>query len=399
MNDQGRLALLAGAGLTVEAGLPTSILLATRLRETLEKDSQRFTGDSDYEKTRLLACHYLELYNFINGGVRFQEGVLNRDPSKPVNIEQIAVGAIELQSRMNNPLAAYAAGWHHRIAELEKLDGELLSSFVDFTYSRLEDWLALPPAQSLQYLRGLGELCTDGNGLDIFTLNYDACIENALNAGRIRFANGFDDAGVWSPLRLTDDVSVRLYKLHGSLDWVDDQIYGLCSLQFPRHEQADTIETDFVRPLLIFGTAHKLSAREPFLTLAYHFSQRVLRTRILVIVGYSFGDEHVNQIVEQGLKKNADLRVVVVDPDAEELVHRNRFLNRNPRVSNVSCGAKKALNDRLIADKVRELLRDISVGGPFANDGKIKPKDSPHADGKKRVKKTHYSRARGRRSQ
>jgi len=75
------------------------------------------------------------------------------------------------------------------------------------------------------------------------------------------------------------------------------------------------------------------------------------------------------------------------------------LLITNPRVSNVSCGAKKALNDRLIADKVRELLRDISVGGPFANDGKIKPKDSPHADGKKRVKKTHYSRARGRRSQ
>jgi hypothetical protein len=386
MSEQGQLAVLAGAGLVVDAGLPTSGDLAERLRENLVNDSQQFGGDSS-EKRRLLAGNYLALYNFINGGVRFQEGVLNRDPNEHVNIEQIAVGAIELQSRMTNPLAAYAAGWHHRIGELEELDRELLPGFVDFTYSRLEDWLALPNSQSLQYLRGLGELCIDGSGLDLFTLNYDACIENALTAGDIKFVNGFDDAGVWSPLCFTADVPVRLYKLHGSLDWVDDQIYGLCSLQFPRHERADTFETDFVRPLLIFGTAHKLSAREPFLTLAYHFSQRVLRTKVLVIVGYSFGDEYVNQIIEQGLKKNADLRVVVVAPRAEDLVRKNRFLDRNPRVSKIPCGAKKALNDRIIADRVRELLKDISAGGPFANDNTINSPEPPQAHRKKRVKK------------
>jgi len=42
-----------------------------------------------------------------------------------------------------------------------------------------------------------------------------------------------------------------------------NQIYGLCSLQFPRHESAETIQGDELRPLLIFGTLHKLSAREP----------------------------------------------------------------------------------------------------------------------------------------
>jgi len=38
---------------------------------------------------------------------------------------------------------------------------------------------------------------------------------------------------------------------------------------------------------------------------------------VLTIIGYSFGDEYVNQIIEQGMRKNPKLRVVVVSPEAE----------------------------------------------------------------------------------
>jgi hypothetical protein len=126
-----------------------------------------------------------------------------------------------------------------------------------------------------------------------------------------------------------------------------------------------TIQGDDVRPLLIFGTAHKLSAREPFLTLAYHFSQRVLRTRVLAVVGYSFGDEHINQIIDQGLKKNAQLRIVVVSPQADQVVKSQRFLDRNPRVSTIVAGTKAALNERFLTDRFRDILRDVSTEEPF----------------------------------
>ncbi len=291
---------------------------------------------------------------------------MNRNPDTSVNIEQIAIAAEELQARMTNPLAAYSAGWHRRLEELEREEPALLRSFVEFTYSRLQEWLALSDPKSVSYLRGLGELAIGGVGLDIFTLNYDLCIETALTAASLQFSNGFNAAGIWFPDGFSELAKVRLYKLHGSLDWVDDQIYGLCSLQFPRHESAETIQGDELRPLLIFGTMHKLSAREPFLTLAYHFSQCVLRTRILAVIGYSFGDEHVNQIIEQGLKKNSTLRIVVVSPHADELVRHHRFLDRNPRVSTVVAKAKPALNDRLLADKLCEVLGDVSTEAPFS---------------------------------
>jgi hypothetical protein len=220
--------------------------------------------------------------------------------------------------------------------------------------------------KDVSYLEGLKDLCIDGHGLDVFTLNYDLCIELALTNASVKFINGFDFTGVWSPTIFRETCEVCLFKLHGSLDWVDDAVYGLCSLQFPRHENADTIQGDDTRPHLIFGTAHKLSAREPFLTLAYHLSQKTLQTRLLAIVGYSFGDEHVNQIIEQGMKKNANLRIVVVSPNAESAIKDHRFLDRNPRVSTINQDAESALNRKLLRDRIRSVLNDASTEAPFS---------------------------------
>lgn len=366
MSEGHRITLLAGAGLSVDAGLPTAVQLAEKLRKCLYDLSQSTEGTQSAVSKREQGNRWLALYNFLNGGIRFQEGVLNRNPDANVNIEQIAIAAEELQARMTNPLAAYSAGWHRRLEELERGDSSLLRSFVEFTYSRLQEWLVLDDPKRVSYLRGLGELTNNGAPLDIFTLNYDLCVETALAAAGLPFSNGFNEQGVWSPQAFDKEAKLRVYKLHGSLDWVDDQIYGLCSLQYPRHENAETIQGDDLRPLLIFGTLHKLSAREPFLTLAYHFSQQVLRTKVLSVIGYSFGDEHVNQIVEQGLKKNSDLRVLIISPHAEDIARQHRFLDRNPRVSTVESTAKTALDERLLADNVREILKDVRTEAPFA---------------------------------
>jgi hypothetical protein len=134
---------------------------------------------------------------------------------------------------------------------------------------------------------------------------------------------------------------------------------------FPKHEVAETIETEQDRPTLIFGTAHKLSAREPFLTLAYQFAQCVLKAQILAIVGYSFGDEHVNQIIEQGLKKNDRLRIIVVSPRAQESIRKEKFLDRYPRVFPVEASAKVAFNECLLRNQIRTCLKEAAEEAPF----------------------------------
>jgi len=368
MTDDNRIVVLAGAGLCRDAGLPMSVELVTRLQDTLNARSQIAEGGIPAAKDRDQARRWLALFHFLNGGIRFQEGVLDRDPGAPINIEQIAVAAEELYARMSNPLAPYSAGWHPRLEELEQQDVNLLKSFVDFIYSRLQEWLSIENPQTAYYMEGFRDLCIDGHFVDLFTLNYDLCIETVLSHARTPFVNGFDERGVWSPASYNLSTEIRLYKLHGSLDWADDEVYGLCSLQFPRHQSAETIQGDDARPLLIFGTAHKLSAKEPFLTLAYHFSQQVLTTKILAVIGYSFGDEYINQIIEQGMKRNSNLRVIVVSPSAVASIRTQPFLDRSPRVIPICESAEHALTKKALRDQIRKVLADVSSEAPFSDE-------------------------------
>lgn len=365
LTSPSRIAILAGAGLAKDAGLPSSVELAERLKTSLLQESQNTLRGSKVDYDRNRAKLLLSAFYFLDGGIRFQEGVLDRDPGFRVNIEQIGVAALELQQRLGNPLAPYASGWHRRIEELERVQPDIFSVFVDFIYSKLQEWLTIDKEASVSYLTRLGDISDLASGVDIFSLNYDLCIEKALTDFGETFINGFTIEDGWQPNLYESDTKIRLFKLHGSLDWADDRIYGVCSLEYPTHNRKEDIVNDNLRPLLIFGTAHKLSPKEPFLSLAYFFSQSILKTPILIVIGYSFGDEYVNRIVEQGLMKNPKLRMIVVSPDASELIRGQPFLDGQPRVSMIPSTAKHALNENLVRTEIAQLLKEAAQEEPF----------------------------------
>lgn len=179
-----------------------------------------------------------------------------------------------------------------------------------------------------------------------------------------KFENGFTENG-WRSERLQENHPIKLFKLHGSLDWFDDNgAFGVSSFKFPRHTNAEDFPDD-LRPLLIFGTNHKLSAREPFLSLAYHFSQCILKTPVLAIVGYSFGDSYINEIIEQGFRTNSRLKIVVIAPKAEEKIKERPLFCDSPRVTVINKGAKVALNDSVLLSAIRELLQESLEEEPF----------------------------------
>src|SRR5688572_24220148 len=67
-----RITILLGAGAVADAGLPTSVELASRFHHFL---ADRTAAD---EKHRL----QLELHRFLDGGIRFQRGLLAQDPGE-----------------------------------------------------------------------------------------------------------------------------------------------------------------------------------------------------------------------------------------------------------------------------------------------------------------------------
>ena len=84
------------------------------------------------------------------------------------------------------------------------------------------------PTSSPDYLRPLAELTAYSKPLDIFTLNYDLVIETMLHRSQKRFTRGFhkpssdSGSGVYEPTSFDErGYSVRLFKLHGSVDWAE----------------------------------------------------------------------------------------------------------------------------------------------------------------------------------
>ena len=83
MSKDTRILVLAGAGLVQEAGLPTSVQLAVKLKEALLEAAEN-RGQGVAEQGNAQAC--LAALRFLIGGIRFQRGILNRDPDEEIGV-------------------------------------------------------------------------------------------------------------------------------------------------------------------------------------------------------------------------------------------------------------------------------------------------------------------------
>lgn len=160
--------------------------------------------------------------------------------------------------------------------------------------------------------------------LKLFTLNYDTLFEQSAETINATIIDGFSFTRkpVFNGANFDLDIVRReksrifhqenfeekvfhLYKLHGSLDWEasNDQIVRL---------------QDFAeKPLIIPPSAHKFeqSYEMPFFEMMSRF-QQILRKEntVLLVIGYSFGDAHVNRVILEALNSNLNFEVVVVSP-------------------------------------------------------------------------------------
>lgn len=179
----------------------------------------------------------------------------------------------------------------------------------------------------------------------VFTTNYDLFNETAMDRLGIPYINGFqgsverrfnpavfrqtiaeelDLAGRrWSSV----DSLIYFAKLHGSVSWESRQS-GL----FPVVEShPKLLKTD---SLLIYPTPAKQNASfaSPYSDMFREFQTRIVREQsALVTAGYSFSDEHVNNIIFQALTIPTFRLIAFVDPSANENVTRLRQLN-DPRI-------------------------------------------------------------------
>lgn len=364
--------LLLGAGASKDAGLPLAVEITDRIVDDIERTCPGL----------------MPLLRFVHGGICFGRGCANKKPDDRVNIEEFLIACQDLANRSSSSLYPFVASWHEKLAEFGRLPPEVedsgLTNAFEFVAGhgkrRLREWLTATDATEAKYFRNLQDFISSGFRLHIFTLNYDECVELALDHGlgeiNKKWTNGFDHKG-WRPDLLANKkkrFDALLYKLHGSLDWVDDEELGVCSVKWPMAERAEEIP-DKYESLLIFATAMKVVPRDPYLTLLVRFRAELFRTECVVILGYSFGDDHVNTMLLEALRKRPALQCVIANRQKDisdylprafrEEIALERFHNVYGLIDGNPVGVRLALEKDMLLEKVKEVCQRTPEPPPF----------------------------------
>lgn len=208
---------------------------------------------------------------------------------------------------------------------------KLLSDIKDEIFSIIKDNCTIPapkPSENFPhkiFLEKLLQRKQTSPRVKIFTLNYDLLFEYAATEVNAIVVDGFSftyprtfsgrffdyDIVQREGSRLKEEDSFiqrvfHLHKLHGSLNWERDEDTKIRIKDNPK------------KPLMIYPREAKYedSYEQPFFEMMARF-QRNLRLNddtMLVCVGYSFNDKHINAAIEEALNQNPGFRLAIIDP-------------------------------------------------------------------------------------
>jgi hypothetical protein len=208
---------------------------------------------------------------------------------------------------------------------------------------------------------------------EIFSLNYDLLLEKALENNSLPYFSGF--IGNVKPFFISDSVDdftglyvklswTKLWKLHGSLNFkksISEQIFI-----------ENNIKSEYEN-LLIYPSMDKyLSSRKaPFIAYLDRFRKYLLTNeKVLLILGYSFCDDHVNDIIINGLNNNSRLSVFAFCYDEKTLNNCIEVLGKYPNISAYSDKLKfvnKTKSEFINAENIGDFNNFIVVINTLVN--------------------------------
>ncbi|MCF8065016.1 MAG: SIR2 family protein [Desulfarculaceae bacterium] len=138
--------------------------------------------------------------------------------------------------------------------------------------------------------------------VEFFTTNYDLLMEQAFEDSGVPYFDGF--AGALRPFfdlrAMEEDILpprwARLWKLHGSVNWYQIEGKGVF--------RGTTLESGYYRRVIHPShLKYQESRRMPYLAMIDRLRAFLKQpTSMLIMCGYSFRDEHINEVVVQGLQ-------------------------------------------------------------------------------------------------
>ena len=341
LGDKSTLFLI-GAGCSADAGIPMS---STMIGEIEAKLSDKSSGWSDYRELYFYVKHTIE-YGTKLGGIL-----------QDFNIESLLVTLHHLSEHRKSLLYPFISGYSNDLVEYAGSNFSKISELIKKIEDELPKWITKSDYKSADYYSSFVDFQKEYNyPIRIFSLNYDLCVEKIINNDELE--TGFADGKTWDVARFTNstddepDAPIYLYKLHGSIDWERTQTSLIRSQQ------------QGIKPEIVFGTDVKIRAIDPYLFYLNEFRKYALLSKIIVIIGYSFNDPHINDLLKQSLEADETRKLLIVNPYiAENTYERIGINSKDNRIELTTLSAKEFLSSKLTVDYISSLLPDEVI--PF----------------------------------
>jgi len=289
--SERRLGFFCGAGTSMAVGLPG-------IGDLTKQVAERLTG-KEKEQFGLVAddLHSGSNVEEILDRVRLYRELIGTDPLR----EYCKIKGSEEARLLDAAICRAISDGVREISKDEKKPHLIFAQWLRALHSR-RDW-----------------------PVEIFTTNYDVCFEQAMEASGVPFFDGF--VGSVNPFFAPECIEAegsradmyvypcrswtRLWKLHGSINW---------HIRSAEHatEQITRLSTVDSKPgeeLAVFPGRNKYSESRklPFLAMQDRLRKFLAGgDRLLVIAGYSFSDQHLNEVILQALRSNPQLAVTAL---------------------------------------------------------------------------------------
>ncbi len=178
---------------------------------------------------------------------------------------------------------------------------------------------------AIEYLGPLRGFVQNFSPLDIYSANYDTCIELFCSEHKLEYKDGFDES--WNPRVFEDDnIDIFLYKIHGSATWYRSNRGRY--IKVPILNAASNVEliTKERAEGLMLYPAQKFEYVEPLFELLIRMKEKLLFCQTLFVIGYSFRDDHIRRMFWDIARRNRKFTVVLISPSAWS-IYKNRLKN------------------------------------------------------------------------
>lgn len=309
----------------MDAGCLSSCQMLKKLKENIDALDRDEGLDVSTRVYRDFRKTFRDIYDFVLASLQYQTTLKGSvADSSTINIEDFVMVLRQLIDKEFIIPYPLVGNWNDKILKWEltirkDTDQNIFQLFKNFIVRELIDWTTYDPTKAKELLNPIEEIitCAENFKLNIFSLNYDLVFEQIINQetkrqieiGFSATAIGEDRKDLWNENVLDDphsETKINLYKLHGSLDWDYDEELEQISLK------EDIL--DGKEPLIIFGSSYKMLSFDPFLYMLGEFRNKLRDANMLIVIGYSFHDKYVNNLLIQQLNAQPLKRLIIVDP-------------------------------------------------------------------------------------